>query len=334
MICFVTVDTEEDNWGDYGCRDGAVENIDELPGFQALCDAFSAVPTYLVNWPVAAKARSRAIVRELLASGRCEVGTHCHPWNTPPIEEVIGPASSWLTNLPPELIRAKLVRLHQQIQEAFDVEPVTFRGGRWAFGATVAAVLEELGYLVESSVTPFVDWSLSQGPDYGGAPLRLHRFGSARPDIPMAGGRLLEVPPTIGVMESRQKVAASAYRVFRTVLGPRHRRRVEPWGSGLGERLGMASLRWLSPEHSSAEDMIRLAESLRRQGYSWLNVPLHSVTLMPGRTPFVQTRQDRERFLETIREFLAWARDAGIRFAPLSASSRLLAPGSAEAECV
>ena len=76
---FVTVDTEEDNWGDYGCQSPKVTNITFLPEFQSLCTRYGAAPTYLCNWPTIANDSSREILAELAAGGGCEIGSHVHP---------------------------------------------------------------------------------------------------------------------------------------------------------------------------------------------------------------------------------------------------------------
>jgi len=49
---FISVDTEEDSWGDYQSRNLSTANAKRLPGFQRLCDRYGAVPTYLVDYPM------------------------------------------------------------------------------------------------------------------------------------------------------------------------------------------------------------------------------------------------------------------------------------------
>ena len=52
---FITIDTEEDNWGDYNDTVGTVDNIMVLPKLQSLFDKYGAMPTYLINYPVASQ---------------------------------------------------------------------------------------------------------------------------------------------------------------------------------------------------------------------------------------------------------------------------------------
>ena len=87
MKLIVTIDTEEDNWGEYKPAGHTVENIVRVQGVQQLFDEFSVRPTYLISYPVADDDRAVSILKGILERGGCEIGTHCHPWNTPPFEE-------------------------------------------------------------------------------------------------------------------------------------------------------------------------------------------------------------------------------------------------------
>jgi hypothetical protein len=53
--------------------------------------------------------------------------------------------------------------LHKAFVARFGVTPVSFRAGRWAFGPAVARSIQDLGYRVDSSVIPLVDWSVYEG---------------------------------------------------------------------------------------------------------------------------------------------------------------------------
>jgi len=315
---FVTVDTEEDNWGDYACRRPTVTNLRRLPTLQDMCQRHGAIPTYLVNWPAVTNPDGRAILRELVLQGGSEIGAHCHPWNTPPVSEDIGPRNSLLSNLAGGLVAAKLATLHRAIGESLAVEPVTFRAGRWGLGPEVTSALAQLGYRVDTSVTPFIDWSAEAGPDFSRAPSWAYRFDPVAPLIPTNSGSMMEIPATVGFWQANQARAARWDRWART-RAPRSLHAV-----GLLDRLGAVNRRWLSPEVSRAGDMIRLARRLVEVGISHLNVSFHSVTLEPGRTPFVRTDADRVRFLGELETFLAFAREAGFRFSPLSSGPALL----------
>jgi hypothetical protein len=84
MKLIVTVDTEADNQWDYH---GTVSlaNLSRLARFQALCERFGFVATYLLASEVL---QDRGAVRRLRRwqdEGRAEVGAHLEPWTTPPL---------------------------------------------------------------------------------------------------------------------------------------------------------------------------------------------------------------------------------------------------------
>ena len=80
------VDTEADNQWEAASRDNlTVKNIEALPRLQKLCDEYGVRPTYLLTHEVAVDEGAKSILRDLAAGGRCEIGTHHHPWTTPPL---------------------------------------------------------------------------------------------------------------------------------------------------------------------------------------------------------------------------------------------------------
>jgi hypothetical protein len=317
-LVLITVDTEEDTWGDYGCRTPGTTNIHALPALQRLCDRFGAVPTYLVNWPVVDGASSSAILRDLSSHGCCEVGTHIHPWNTPPVEEQTGPRTSMLSNLPHALIRRKLTGLHEKIQERLGCSPTSFRAGRWGFGPRVAETLLDLGYVVDSSVSPYIDWRADFGPDYRNAPIRAYRFHPEAPLVPDPAGALVEIPATIGFLGGRPRFGMRLREWALRPL-PRRLRMV-----GIVDRLGIAAQRWLSPEVSTGGEMVRLARVLVGAGAEYLNLTFHSPTLSAGLTPFVRDARQVREFNSRIEQFLEYAGAAGFRFASLARAPHLL----------
>ncbi len=316
---FITVDTEEDNWGDYHSRALATTNAREIPRLQALAEAFGAVPTYLVDYPMVTMEPGRGVLREMAAAS-CDIGAHCHPWNTPPMREELGSRSSKLVNLPAEVVREKLRTLHAGIVDNLGVVPRTFRAGRWGFGPAVAATLVELGYTVDSSVSPFVDWSGSAGPDYRMAPFRPYRFRPEAPLVPARDGGLLQVPASVGFFQRDQVRMHRIREVLRRPFLQRLRM------VGALDRLGLLNFRWLSPETATGPEMVRLARGLVRAGVPSLNLTLHSSTLTPGLTPFVRSRADQEETFRRIETFLDFARGEGMRFAGLGAAPELLDP--------
>ena len=318
MRLIVTIDIEEDNWGDFR-RDGwTVQNIDCVPALQGLFEAYGVIPTYLVTYAAVTTDRSRSILREVFQTGRCEIGAHCHPWHTPPLEEVTGVRNSMLCNLPPALQHAKLRRLDEAIREHIGARPSSFRSGRWGYGTEVARALYQLGYTVDSSITSYTDWSHSHGPDFSRLSPSPFRFSPERIFTAVPDGPMLEVPATIGYAQADFSRANATYQWVRRWSGS-----ARVWVSLL-DRLRVVNRIWLSPETSSAEEMIRLAQVMMQTGHPLVNMVFHSPALAVGFTPFVRTVGAQHDFLRRIETFLQFTRSANIESISLSDAAQCL----------
>jgi len=309
---FITIDTEEDDWGRYDTQGHTVENIDQIPLLQEVFDRYGARPTYLVSYPVSESDQSRKILLGIYEKGKCEIGTHCHPWNTPPFEEETSSRNSMLCNLSQELVEKKIEALHDSVARSFSIVPVCFRTGRWGFGPNVARSLSLLGYRIDTSITPFVDWTANDGPDFSDARSDAYYFDPDDIFIAKDKGPLLEIPPTIGYLQNKMKLCHATKKwISGNFLSRYHL-------LGILDRMGVVSFRWLSPEMSNASEMISLAKNFNRLGYRFLNMSFHSTTLLPGRSPFVRNQQELEIFLKNIEEFLLFAANQGMSFHYLS----------------
>ena len=307
MKLVITIDTEEDNWGNFSPTGYTLKNIGRIPALQDLFDEFKALPTYLVTYPVASDPAAISILKPIMDGGRCEIGAHCHPWNTPPFSEETNSRNSMLCNLPADVQYEKLLALHKTIQKNFAVRPVSFRSGRWGYGASVAKNLSRLGTRVDTSVLSYEDWSQHYGPDYSLIPPRPFRFSIKDIYHEAKTGSMLEVPATAGYLQ--ENYAFSNWLLLMLKRYPFRKLRFV----GLLSRLQLLNKVWLSPETSSSDDMIRLVRSMARNNYKVINMFFHSSTLHEGMTPYVRTKYDENQFMRTIREFLDFVRNEGIQ---------------------
>ncbi len=312
MKLIITIDTEEDNWGSYSPTGATLGNTGRIPALQELFDAFHVRPTYLVTYPVATDMRSVTILKDILDSGRCEIGTHCHPWNTPPFEEAPGERNSMLCNLPADLQYRKLGALHNAIAGSFGITPVSFRAGRWGYGTDVARNLQKLGYRIDTSITPYINWSNHCGPDFTKVSPQPFRFSSSDIRRESADGAMIEIPATIGFLQQNfalcNSILETAKRFPIKYLRP----------AGILYRLRLVNKVWLSPEVTDGKTMAKLAQRMMKNNYPVINLVFHSPALKAGLTPFVKTEEDEGRFLRHIKEFLVFAKDAGIDSMTLS----------------
>ncbi len=316
---FVTIDTEEDEWGSIGIRKPSVKNIVHLKRLQEKFDKYGVVPTYLINYPVATSGSSCKVIEDILSTGRCEIGTHCHPWNTPPFVEEQSKFNSFLCNLPQDLVEEKLSVLHEAIKNNFGINPVVFRAGRWGIGKGVLNVIEKLNYKVDTSISPFYSWEKEHGPEFKcrmNSGFYLNRKHFDKPsgrDI----GEILEIPPTMGYLQKnedfcdkvRKKLMAFPFKYLKL--------------NGLVDYVGAINYRWLSPEVTSCKDMISLAIRMFENGNNFVNMFFHSNSLMPGQTPFVSNESDLNDFYNKIELFLQFTVENNIQSVALSKGEQL-----------
>jgi len=321
----VTIDVEEDQWGIVSPCHATAYNAYRLPRLQKLFNEFGIIPTYLVSYPVVQDPYAVGILREIFEAGECEIGTHCHPWNTPPHEESLNKYNSMLCNLPSTLQFEKVQRLHEAIQDKFEMTPIAFRSGRWGFDAEVARNLLRLGYRIDTSVTPYTSWAQSSGPDFSCFSPQPYAFAPNAYRDRCSTDVLAEIPATIGYLHGEfQACAKFAGRLTHAPF----------CGFKLGGLLSwMHLLRkvWLSPEMETLARMIQLVRQMQIQQFELLNLVFHSSALMEGCGPFVRSRADEQAFLRRLRTFLDHAVKEGIVCVSLSAAARDFVPTPLEA---
>ena len=296
----VTVDTEEEGlWGGRYPRTGnTVDNIRGVPRFQELCDRYDVRPTYLVDAPVVEDDDAVKLLRSIQEDGRAEIGAHLHPWCNPPFGEEANAHTSYLCNLPESLQREKLIWLTETIESRFGRRPTSFRAGRYGLDITGARILAELGYVVDSSVIPFTDYSRDGGPNFENAPHSPYFVGGDNLCQPHESGSLLEVPVSVGFNRHDFTWAQSIRQAA-----------MHPWircfhGVGIMDRLGIVRKIKFSPEQSDAQRMKQLVDAYLAQRVPAIVMMFHSSSLVPGYSPYVQDPRDLEQFHRDMQSVL------------------------------
>jgi hypothetical protein len=264
-------------------------------------------PTYLLSPELLRGERCLEVLRSL---DGCELGTHLHGEMADPGAFAPEVTQDVQRAYPPDLERAKMTSLTASIRAAFDRDPRSFRAGRFGVGPHTVPILEQLGYAVDSSVTPGVDWNaVSAGLSFVGAPSHPYRPDRSDPARP-GHARLLEVPVTT--------VARAAARV------PLVGRFAEP--------------RWLRPTRTRgsvlvavARDAVRLALRWRPRAPVVLNAMFHNVEVVAGASPYAATEGRATGILKSLASLLEWARREGITSIGLSDVPDALSPGDPSA---
>lgn len=296
-LLLVVVDTEEEfDWALPHARENTGVTAIAAQGLaQEIFARHGIIPTYVVDYPVAATPAAAAVLRAFADRGECHIGTHLHPWVNPPHREVVAVRNSYPGNLPPALEREKLAALTAQITASFGSRPVVYKAGRYGVGPATAAILRELGYLIDVSVVPYTSFADDGGPDFSRAGFHPVWFGE--------GGDLLEIPLSCGFCGMLRSLGPA---LFPAVSGAAAMRLRLP---GILARSGLLERIRLTPEGIDLAANIRLTRSLYEQGSRIFTFTYHSPSLVPGMTPYVTSENELASFLQTMDRYFTFFRE-------------------------
>lgn len=278
----VTIDTECDKSRDWRTSSpltfrGVKEAVPNV--LQPLFSEFGIRPTYPLSPEVICNPECCSVSREI---NNAELGAHLHG------DYIVPQIKSWnfagsLTDdmqweYSPGLERTKLETLTELFIQQFGFRPTSFRAGRYGISNYTGKWLQELGYLVDTSVTPHLIWTSRNGrtfPNFKNAPELPYRIG-ANGDIWKIGkSHLLEVPMTI---LKTPKINSSTQN----------------------EAI------WFRPWSSDAETMCNVIKYVATQSILEgrgrpLVMMFHNVELVPGASPRLQTDSDVIRYLDILK---------------------------------
>jgi hypothetical protein len=307
-VLLVIVDTEEEfDWGQPFDRSSVgTSSIAAQPLMhERVYDRMGIVPTYMIDWPVATTPASVAVLRDLMEAGRCEIGTHLHPWVSPPYDEEVTHFNSYAGNLPRQLEFDKLRMITEAITTSFGRAPVGFKAGRYGLGPHTADSIASLGYCVDASVVPYSSFTDDGGPDFRA--FDEHPYWCAT-----GAATLLELPVTTGYTGWLRSHGQALYELAQ-----------KPWArrahlGGVLARSGALERIRLSPEQANGAEMRRLTQALLDDGCQVFSLTYHSPSMVAGHTPYVRTASDLEHFITMVHDYCAWFRDAGGQFMSVS----------------
>ncbi len=128
------------------------------------------IPTYLLSPEVIKDENSVKLLKNLK---NCELGTHLHSEFIKP-HEVSDPKRTQTPQCAysKEIEKRKLENLTQLFYENFGYKPTSFRAGRFGISQNTLQILNDLDYLVDTSVTPFRIHKFDNGyeTNFWGAP--------------------------------------------------------------------------------------------------------------------------------------------------------------------
>jgi hypothetical protein len=274
------VDTEEEfDWAAPFSRNATQVTVTSgMARFQQFIAGAGVKPVYVTDYAVVENDAASALLSGWVAEGAADVGVHLHPWVNPPHQEEVTAANSYAGNLPEALERAKLIALRNRIEARMGVRPLCYRAGRYGVGPHSAALLEEAGFRIDSSVRSRFDYRAQHGPDFSAMPLQPYRAGP--------GGGLIELPLSTAYV--------GALKGWGSRLYP-HLAKAGRLG-GAASRFGLLSRIPLTPEGVTVAECRLAIDSLLGEGLPLLLFSFHSPTLEPGHTPYARSAADVEAF--------------------------------------
>jgi hypothetical protein len=277
MKFIITVDVEADNqWKNNNI---GLENVKSLPHFQLLCEKYGFKPTYLLSYEVVEGANIDNL-KDWENRGVAEIGSHLHPWTTPPYSKNHNiNIHTYPHELEEDNLVNKLESLTNIIKEKFNKQPISFRAGRWGFDERVAEKIKRLGYEIDCSVTPKINWQKTVGDHNknGGSDFR---FNSIYPhDIQ----GILEVPMTILFTGLLKKENSKIAQLFL--------RLPESFFKKVVNRLFFKQ-KWLRIfSNSSTKDWEMIYKSAQENNLPVLEFMIHSSELMIGGSPYSKDKK-------------------------------------------
>jgi hypothetical protein len=263
---------EEFDWGRPLSRDEiATTAVAVLPEANRRFATRGLVPTYMVDWPVAACPIGAAAVAEMLAAGECDIGAQLHPWVNPPHDEIVTGRNSFVGSLPAPLERAKIAALTEKLTEAFGQRPLSYRAGRYGIGANTARSLVAEGYRMDVSVRALFDYSAEGGANFTEHPIWPYWLENG----------LLEVPLTACLTGALSGTPSLLRR--KSLQGPLSRSR-------LLNRVP------LTPEGVTLREAKHAIEVLLDRGTDLFSLSFHTPSVVPGHTPYVRDQSDLATF--------------------------------------
>lgn len=265
----ITIDTEGDNlWkikatdtNDYKITN---KNGEYLQRFQELCERYNFIPTYLTNYEMAKCESFVEMAKFALKKGNAEIGMHMHAWNSPPISPLKfykNASKPYLGEYSSRIIFEKLKMLNNILQDIFEINITSHRGGRWYIDTNIIKCLEKLNYKVDCTVCPGIDWRSARGYTKYSKGRNYKKYQDKV--FPLRKkGNMLEIPVTIKKRGNEQI--------------------------------------WMRPDRNNIRELLWLVNQCYYNDERYIEFMIHSSELMPGGSPTFKTNTLIEKLYENL----------------------------------
>lgn len=295
----ITIDTEVDKQPDWRVSDpvtweGIHTGVFEL--LQPIFDRHNVAPVYFLSNEVLHNDETATRFAPLHAQGRAELATHLHYEFAGPlaVPDITGQRLKAIQcELEKDQERAALTYLTNLFIERYGFQPVSFRAGKFGIGRNTLPILAELGYEVDSSVTPGICWNydgdtMGRQVDFTQAPRSPYFADPTRPEA-RGEGPMLEIPLTIA------KSHISPKELARLVLG-KPRKHI-----------------WFKPYYSTNREMYQQIKWHAKHDNpdTILVMFFHNMHVIAGKSPHCLHEHQVQPYLDQIEYFITTAKSFG-----------------------
>jgi len=290
---FLTVDTEGDNiWN----RPGSItsDNTENLYRFQELCLRYGIKPIYLTNYEAAVNPEFGHFARQY--TDQLEIGLHLHAWNSPPLYRLTEDDfyhQPYLHEYPAKIVEEKIAYMVRLLEDTFQTEIVSHRGGRYSISEPIFESLLKHGIRIDCSVVPGVNWghnlgdpSQNGGPDFTGHPRQIYKIHK----------ELLEVPVSTLNVSNRHVKSMMQYGYVGKVL----------------KRLFNLQNLTLRSRLNNSGDLMKIVNRTVGHKVGHLCYIIHSSELTAGYSPLMRTREEEALFYEHLERFFRFLKSAEV----------------------
>ncbi|MEW6983600.1 hypothetical protein AAD001_13190 [Colwelliaceae bacterium 6471] len=276
----------------------SVSHGKELIAFCEQILAMGVKITFAIDYAFISSEQGKQVISHFLPliNKSVEFSAHLHPWVNPPFDTDTTEETEYFSypgNLTKTNEQAKLEALSSAIHKITGQQPTTYLAGRYGTGKNTAEILKKLGYSTDLSITPFLNLSDEQGPD----------FSCYNNNVFTENG-IVNFPHTSGfvsyfpIVSHHLNKEPKYFKLFNDAV----------LGKILLKLMGVKRYR-LSPEGNGFQAMKKLTTSLTSANTNNLMLSFHSPSVKVGLTPYVTTDIELNAFYNNIFDYITWFKD-------------------------
>ncbi len=290
---FLTIDTEGDNIWD---RPKYIKstNVENLYRFQELCNIYHIKPIYLTNYEASINKLFQKFIEE--HNNNLEIGLHLHAWNSPPIYNLTENDyfyQPYLHEYPKKIIKSKIDFMVKHLQDIFQTEIISHRGGRYSINDDIFESLIENGIKIDCSVVPGINWSESignpnskGGPDFRKSPRNAYYIYKSLLELPVS---TTSVNTALNYLSETNILRRIISKIFNT------------------KNLILRS------KVSNLKELQKVIEWNLSQNCTHLEYIIHSSELVQGTSSLIKSKKEEEIFYKNLEQFFMYLNTINIK---------------------